>query len=210
MKLLLTSHGWEYNPKIAKKFLRLIGKKPAEIKIFLVTTSKKKDKDWKWVRQHVKIITALGILDKNIQVFSLDRKIKKNELVDIDVVYVCGGNTFLYLHGIRKTGLDKAIVKFVKDDGLYYGISAGSIVAGPDIAFIAPLDDPSLVRSLSTVKLMHMKGLCLTNIAIAPHYNKKEYINIIDGFQAKSKFPIMPLTDMQALEIVGRKKKIIE
>ena len=101
-------------------------------------------------------------------------------------------------------------VKFVKDDGLYYGISAGSIVAGPNIAFIAPLDDPSLVRSLSTIKLTHIKGLGLTNIAIAPHYNKKEYISIIDGFQAKSKFPIMPLTDTQALEIIGRKKKIIE
>ena len=45
MKLLLTSHGWEYNPKIAKEFLRLVKKKPAEIKVFLVTTSKKKDKD---------------------------------------------------------------------------------------------------------------------------------------------------------------------
>jgi hypothetical protein len=55
-----------------------------------------------------------------------------------------------------------------------------------------------------------MKGLHLTNVAIAPHYNKKEYISIIDGFQAKSKFPIVPLTDMQALEIIGRKKKIIE
>ena len=105
--------------------------------------------------------------------------------------------------------MDRAIIKFAKSGGLYYGISAGSIVA-PDIAFIAPLDNPSLVRSLSTVKLTHVKGLGLTNIAIAPHYNKKEYISIIDGFQAKSKFLIMPLTDTQALEIVGRKKKIIE
>ena len=210
MKLLLTSCGWEYNPKIAKEFLRLARKDPAEIKIFLVTTAAKKDKDWKWVQRQIKTITALGILKENIQIFSLDRKIKKNELADIDVVYVCGGNTFLYLYGIRRTGMDKAITKFAKSGGLYYGISAGSIVAGPDIAFIAPLDNPSLVRSLSTVKLTHVKGLGLTNIAIAPHYNKKEYISIIDGFQAKSKFPIMPLTDMQALEVVGRKKKIIE
>lgn len=210
MKLLLTSCGWEYNPKIAKNFLRLAKKKPAEIKIFLVTTAGKKDKDWRWVLRQIRIITALGILKENIRVFSLDRKIKKSELADIAVVYICGGNTFLYLDGIRKTGLNKAITKFVKSGGLYYGISAGSIVAGPDIAFIAPLDDPSLIRSLSIVKLTHLKGLCLTNIAIAPHYNKKEYISIIDGFQAKSKFPIMPLTDTQALEIVGRKKKIIE
>jgi len=210
MKLLLTSCGWEYNPKIAKEFLRVAGKKPAEIKVFLVTTSRKKDKDWKWVLRQIKIITALGILKENIQIFSLDRKIKKNELADVDVVYVCGGNTFLYLYGIRNTGLDKEITRFATSGGLYYGISAGSIVAGPDIAFIAPLDDPSLVRSLSTVKLTHMKGLRLTNIAIAPHYNKKEYISIIDGFQAKSKFPIVPLTDTQALEIIGRKKKIVE
>lgn len=84
------------------------------------------------------------------------------------------------------------------------------MLAGPDIAFIAPLDDPSLVRALATVKLTHVKGLGLTDVAIAPHYNKKEYISTIDGFQAKSKFPIVPLTDTQALEIVGRKRKIIE
>jgi dipeptidase E len=210
MKLLLTSCGWEYNKNIAREFLRLAGKKPTDIKIFLVTTARKKDRDWKWVGRQIKMITAIGILKENIRVFSLDRKIKKNELADADVIYVCGGNTFLYLDGIRKTGLDKEITRAVKRGYLYYGISAGSIVAGPDIAFIAPLDDPSVVRSLSTIKLTHVKGLDLTNVAVAPHYNKKEYISIIDGFQAKSKFPIMPLTDKQALEIVGRKKKIIE
>jgi len=209
MKLLLTSCGWEYNPKIGKEFLRLIGKEPAEVKIFLVTTADKKDEDWKWVLRQVRMITKLGIKEKNIKIFSLDRKAVKNELADIDVVYVCGGNTFLYLHGIRKTGLDKAISKFVKKGGLYYGISAGSILAGPDIAFIAPLDDPGVVRALSTVKVTHTKGLGLTDIAIAPHYNNKEYISVIDRFQEKSKFPIMPLTDTQALKIVGRKKKII-
>jgi hypothetical protein len=56
MKLLLTSCGWEYNPKIAKDFLRLAGKKPADIKIFLVTTAREKDKDWDWVRQQIKMI----------------------------------------------------------------------------------------------------------------------------------------------------------
>ena len=210
MKLLLTSCGWEYNPKIAKAFLRLAGKKPAELKIFLVTTAGKKDKDWKWVRQQVKIITKLGIPENNIKIFSLDRKTKKNELADIDVVYVCGGNTFLYLNSVKKTGLDKAIIKFAQKGGLYYGISAGSILAGPDIAFIAPLDDPSIVRTLSLIKISHTKGLGLINVGIAPHYNNQEYVGVINGFQSRSKFPIVPLTDTQALEIVGRKKKIIE
>ncbi len=210
MKFLLTSCGWEYNPKIAKEFLRLIGKKPAEVKIFLVTTAGMKDKDWKWVKRQVKMIAKIGVAEKNITIFSLDRKIRKDELAGIDAVYVCGGNTFLYLHGMRKTGLDKEIIKFVKKDGVYYGISAGSILAGPDIAFIAPLDDPSVVRALPTVKVVHTKGLGLTDIAIAPHYNNKEYISVIDGFRAKSKFSIMPLTDTQALEIVGRRKRIIK
>ncbi len=210
MKLLLTSCGWEYNPKIAKEFLRLISKKPAQIKIFLVTTADKKNKDWKWVKRQVRMIARIGIAEKNIEIFSLDRKIRKDELAYIDAVYVCGGNTFLYLHGIRKTGLDKVIAKFTKKGGLYYGISAGSILAGPDIAFITPLDDPSVVRALPTVKVIHTKGLCLTNVGVAPHYNNKEYVGVINESRAKSKFPIVPLTDTQALAIVGRKKKIIE
>lgn len=33
MKLLLTSAGWEKNPAIGREFLKLVNKKPSEIRI---------------------------------------------------------------------------------------------------------------------------------------------------------------------------------
>ncbi|MBU4351209.1 hypothetical protein L6250_01620 [Candidatus Parcubacteria bacterium] len=49
-KLLLTSAAYEKNPQIGKELLKLVGKKPSKIKIFVVSTAKEKDKDWKWVK----------------------------------------------------------------------------------------------------------------------------------------------------------------
>ncbi len=203
MKLLLTSHGWKYNPKIAKEFLRLAAKEPSEIRIFLVTTADKKSKDWKWVRQEMKMITGIGIAKENISIFSLNRKIKKNELADRDIVYVCGGNTFLYLYGVRKTELDREIIKFAKKGGLYYGVSAGSVLAGPNIAVAKPFDDSRAVN------LKNDRGLRLTDVVIGPHY-EGEAVKILDAFKLRSKYPTVLLTDEQALEIVGRKKKLIK
>jgi dipeptidase E len=63
----------------------------------------------------------------------LDRKIKKDDLKNKDVIFVFGRNTFDYLNRIRKTGLDKAIKSFVKKGGIYLGLSAGSYVICPTI-----------------------------------------------------------------------------
>jgi len=54
MKLLLSSAGWEYNLKIGKEFLKLTDKEPSEIKVFLVTTATKKDREWGYVEFTVK------------------------------------------------------------------------------------------------------------------------------------------------------------
>lgn len=202
MKLLLSSRGWEQNQKIAKKFLRLIGK-PAEAKIFLITTARKKDRDWKWVRIHIDMLKDIGISKKNISIFSLDRKIEKDELITMDAVYVCGGNTFLYLSGIKKTGLDKEIKKFMKNGGVYYGISAGSVIAGPDISFVSALGDTN------DIKLKNKKGLELTKLSIAPHYDNKKHKKVINGLIKKMGSSIVPLTDRQAVEVINEKTTII-
>jgi dipeptidase E len=202
MKLLLTSHGWKYNPRIAKEFLRLTAKEPSEIMIFLVTTADKKSKDWKWVGQEIKMITDIGITKKNISIFSLNRKIKRNELADRDIVYVCGGNTFLYLYGVRKTGLDKEIIRFTEKGGFYYGVSAGSVLAGPNIAIAKPFDDRRAVN------LKNYRGLHLTDVVIGPHYEGGA-VKILDAFKLRSQHPTVLLTNEQALEIVGRKKRLI-
>ena len=58
------------------------------------------------------------------------------------IVYVGGGNTFYLLEHMNKCGFSALIQEHFNRGGIYVGSSAGSIVASPDIGFIAPMDDP--------------------------------------------------------------------
>lgn len=203
MKLLLTSAAYSKNKKIGEEFLKLVNKNPSIIKIFLVTTVTKKDKDWKWVKITISQLKKIGIKPLNVFIFSLDRKIKKRDLRNIDVIYVCGGNTFVYLDRIKKTGLDKEIKKFVKNKGVYFGVSAGSYVICPTIeaATWKPAD-----RNI--IGLKNLKGLNLVPFLITAHFEEK-YRKIIEKNVNKTKYPVIALNDKQAVLVKGKEIKII-
>lgn len=206
MRLLLTSTGWEKNSKIRKEFLNLTEKNPSEIVVFLVTTATKKNKDWKFVKIHIKALQEIGINEENIKVFSLDSKVSPSDLKGVNIIYVCGGNTFHYLDSIRRTGLDKEIKKLVKKGMGYFGISAGSIVAGPKIG-IAEVGI-TIPGDKNDVKLENLTGLELTDTIIYPHYLKKEE-EAIRSFEKENKCKVLRINDSHALLVRGGAKRII-
>jgi len=203
MKLLLTSVGWRKNPQIGKEFLKLVGKKPSEIKIFVVVTPIKYLKRNKHILRQLKKLRGVGMLEKNITFFKLDRKAKKEDLKNIDVIYVFGGNTFEYLYRIKKTGLDKLIKSFVRKGGVYAGISAGSYVACPTI-------EAATWKHADTnfVGLKNLKGLNLVPFLITVHFEEK-WRPIIERSAANTKYEVITLNDKQAVLVKGRSRKII-
>lgn len=203
MKLLLTSAGYEENLEIGKEFLKLVSKEPSEIKVFLVSTAERGDEDWKWVKLTIKELKRIGIDPKNVSVFSLNRKVERRDLENIDVIYVCGGNTFIYLDRIRKTGLDKKIKEFVRKGGVYFGVSAGSYVTCPtiDMATWKHADR-------NTIGLKDLKALSLVPFLITAHFEKK-YRPIIEKAASQTKYPIIALTDRQAVLVKRKSVKII-
>ncbi|PIZ55936.1 hypothetical protein COY23_03880 [bacterium (Candidatus Torokbacteria) CG_4_10_14_0_2_um_filter_35_8] len=206
MKLLLTSAGWEENLKIREEFLKLTNKEPSKIVVLLITTATKKDKDWKHVKIRIKELGSIGINEKNIKIFSLNKKLKPSNLKCVDIIYVCGGNAFHYLDRMRKTGVDKEIKKLVKKGRGYFGVSAGSIVAGPriNIASVGMV----ISGDKNDIKLKNLTGLRLTNIIIYPHYSKEE--ETIKEFEKENRCKVLRLTDKQALLIRGKIKRIIK
>ncbi len=203
MKLLLTSAGWWKNPSIGKEFVKLVGKKPSDIRILLVITPVKYLKRNKYILRQFRQFKGVHILKENITFFQFDRKIKNSELKAFDAVFVFGGNTFEYLNGIRKTGLDKAIKHFVKKGGVYLGLSAGSYVACPTIeaATWKHADRDNL-------GLKNLRGLNLVPFLITAHFNRECRDAVIEGTK-KTKYPVIALTDKQAVLINGKTTKII-
>lgn len=203
MKLLLTSVGWWKEIKIGEEFLRLVGKEPSEIKIFLVFTPLKNFRSNKYILRILRQFKKIVILEKNIKFFQLNKKIKKDDLKDIDVIFVMGGNTFDYLIGIRKSGLNKRIKDFVRRGGVYVGLSAGSYVVCPTIEAATWKHADS-----NKIGLKNLKGLNLVPFLITAHFEEK-YKKTIKEVAKDTKYPIIALTDRQAVLIKDKQVKII-
>lgn len=199
-KLLLTSAGFK-NPKVGEEFLKLINEPASEIKIIFVPTASITKEELFYVEKSKKELLNIGIDKQNIKILDLDHTISYNEVSAFDVIYVCGGNTFYLLDRIRKTGFDNVIKQFLADGKIYIGVSAGSILLGPNIE-IASLGD----KDKCGVK--DFTGLNLINMAICPHFDKKEY-QAVEEFKKKVDYSIIPLTDNQALLILDNEVKII-
>lgn len=203
MKLLLTSAGWLKNPEIGKEFIKLVNKKPSKIRIFLVITPIKYLERNKYILRQFRQFKGISIPKENITFFQLDRKIKKDDLKNIDVIFVFGGNTFDYLYLIKKTALDKAIKDFVKRGGVYLGLSAGSYVVCPTIEAAAWKHAD---RNLAGLK--NLQGLNLVPFLLTAHFKEKWRL-IIKTAAQKTKYEVIALTDRQAILVKGNRRVII-
>ena len=203
MKILLTSIGFEGGKEIEKAFLKLINKEPSIIKLFLVNTAIRNSDDWQWVEKTIRELNKIGIKTDNITVFSLDREINNNELDNIDVVYVCGGNTFAYLDGIKRTGLNQLIKRFIERNGVYVGASAGSIIISRTIELASwePADE----------NLINLKDLTSLNIIpffIFPHFEESNRSYIKEN-KANINSAIIAINNNQAVLVSDNKIEII-
>ena len=203
MKLLLTSAGWWKNPKIGKELVKLVGKKPAEIKVFLVITPTKYLKRNKYIVRQFKQFKGIHIPERNITFFPLNRKVTNADLKGIDVIFVFGGDTFEYLDGLRKTGLGKEIKKFVRKGGVYLGLSAGSYVVCPTI-IAASWNHPD--RNAPGLK--NLTGLDLVPFLVIAHFEEK-YLKITEEEARSVKYRVIALTDKQAVLVNDKETRII-
>jgi len=109
---------------------------------------------------------------------------------------------------MRETGLDKLIKRFVKNDVVYVGLSVGSYLACPTIeaATWKPGDK-------NFVGLKNLKSLNFVPFLITAHFDQK-YHSLVKEEASKSKYPVIALTDEQAVvvknggwKLIGRGRK---
>lgn len=193
MTLYLTSTGLE-NEYVAERFKNILLKKDINLTSFLVISVQDNDSDAFYLQKTKDELNKIGAVD--IEVFALGDK-PFTPTKEYDVIYVCGGNTFVYLDRIKKTGLDKFIVDSVRHDrSIYIGVSAGSIVAGPDISIASWGSE----GDSNNIGLKDLSGLGLMNIVVSPHY-RDELKSELDEFRNICGYQVYELTDDQALRL---------
>ncbi len=200
MKLLLTSAGWSTDA-IKQVFLSLLPKPPQECSILLIACVQSLEEQH-WIDAEKEELHSMEI--EKISIYNLLEKTSPTE-ISMDVLCVCGGNTFVYLDRLRKTGMDQIIKQAItSDQSVYIGISAGSIIAGPDIEIAGW----GSLGDLNEIGLQDLQGFDFTNTAIFPHYTSEQDQEVKE-FQTHVSYPIVTLTDDQALLITDKKQTLI-
>ena len=131
----------------------------------------------------------IGTIPENIFTYDLDSTMTIEKAMDYDCIYISGGDTKYLLRRMKETGFDSIIKKFVYANKVYVGISAGSMIAKPNLS-----------NSYDNEYI----GLCLVNAYLGVHYEP--------GTPPIMTFPLehIPLTDNQALAVSWSGYELVE
>lgn len=206
--MILSSNG--FTAIIEKAFLQLLKKPPQENSVAFITTAAFGEEDgpeWNtptWLEIYRNQLRSLGI----VTIEDIDLKDKKEEelqklLETKDIVFVNGGNTFYLMYWVKKSGFDNVLSSFLKREGIYFGVSAGSIITNPTIetAGWEPADK-------NNVELEDLRGLGLVNFLIHPHFVPEEKGKLEEEIKDID-YPVVALTNEQAILVNDNKIQII-
>jgi len=189
MRLLLTSSGLA-NEKIKQFFVSQFDR--VDNKTAALVTCTRTEEEQAYVDVSKKELADLGI---KVEEINISRDDIFEEYPECDIYYVCGGNTFHILDRLRTTGVEKILIEAVKRNKFYVGVSAGSVLAGPDIEVAGIGKD----GDINDIGLHNYGSLHLVPFIIFPHYKEGNKKEAIDFKKYRFQEPIIALTDSQAL-----------
>ena len=143
----------------------------------------------------------MGFQSKNIVVYDLSKD-NPPSISDVDVLMIFGGNHFHYMKRIRETGLEQDIRDFIESDGVYIGISGGSVMMSPDM-------DDGLSLTKNDIGLKDMSGFGYVDFYIISHWDWREGLEKMLTYSWQSGKRIIPLTDRQGILVLDNVFKII-
>lgn len=130
--IILTSTGLE-NPVIEKELLNILNKKAADSSALWIPTAANSEEAKAVLPKCMNDLLRAGFCRENICTYDLDYIMAYEDLRKFDVVYVCGGDSAYLLKQMIKVCFVDSIAKYVREDGIYIGVSAGSIVCSQNL-----------------------------------------------------------------------------
>lgn len=198
-RLLLTSTG--LTPEnVSLKIKRLISN-PENISVAIVTTAAEGKSENKYSQLAKKQFEELGFV--TIDFVDLETEPKK-DLSSYGVIYVCGGNTFKLLKFAREANFKTTIESLLERDGIYIGVSAGSIIVGPSIAIAGEVEPDE-----NEVGLEDLTGFGISDLIILPHYSPGIEEEVA-AFENKYSVKVERLSNSQAILIENGEKILVK
>ncbi|MDP4090103.1 MAG: Type 1 glutamine amidotransferase-like domain-containing protein [Bacillota bacterium] len=193
-KVLLTSAGFEHmdgsqKTNVVSRFLEILDKPADTAKVLFIPTAAISDEAKEMAVKCKEELIRIGILPENMSIHDIDGSLNLENAMKHDVIYFTGGDTEYLMEKIKAAKFDSIIKKMVYSNKVYVGVSAGSLIAAPNIG--CPTD-------------IKTAGLALVHAYLSVHQPEGTPPNV------DSPLPHIPLTDSQALAVSWSGYGIIE
>ena len=200
MKLILSSLDF-HNEKSRQAIVDNIDKPLEESKLLFIPNEKADDQRI-YSNKYYNRLKKLGFSKENIYVFD-DKKASNFVNLDIDLIYVGGGNTFATIKKLRDCGFDKELIRYIKSGVTYVGGSCGAHIVGQNIEHLTPFDE-------NYVKLTDFRGLGLVDGIFIVHYDAEEYgpelrREVYQRLVNENKYKVYKLTNEDTLVVEDNK-----
>ena len=190
MKLILSSCDFG-NPTSARFIIDHLCKPISECKVLYFPNEKVTTEKIKSGKYEARV-AEFGFQKKNIHVANYFDPTPFLNL-DIDVLYISGGNTFGTMKLIRDSGFDQAIMDYVHRGVIYIGGSAGAHIATADLSHVAKYDQ-------ETFGLTDFSGLGLYQGILVCHYTEDRKSDF-DALSSLGKYHVIALSDEQSIVV---------
>lgn len=148
---------------IDKEIVRLSGKANPNF-LFIGLASNYSDSYYNKIKN---IYKALGCTTGKISNKTLTHmEVVEKKILDADIIYIGGGDTYKLMNDVRKNGIDKMLDKALKRGCVMSGISAGGIIWCKN-----GLSDYKILSGESD-KFHLIDGLGYLDFTFVPHYSK--------------------------------------
>ena len=198
MKLILSSCDFR-NEKSKKTIIDNLSKPIDQCKLLFIPNEKATHEAIHSEKYFLRM-QEFGFTKDNIAVFDYYNEQQFINL-DLDIIYISGGNTFATLKRIKDCGFDKEIIRYVRSGVLYIGGSAGAHIATQSVAHIAAFDPiPD--------GMTDFKGLGLFDGIIFCHYTE-EHKALYDKLKSEGKYKVFALRDEDSLVVASTNDDVI-
>lgn len=133
-----------------------------------------------------------GFTRENVYIFDYDNAEAFYGL-DIDILYISGGNTFATINRLRMCNFESEIIRYVKSGVIYIGGSAGAHIASQNIEHVAEFDPiPD--------GMTDFHGLGLFDGILICHYTEDRNA-LYEKLKAEGKYKVFALSNDDSLVI---------
>ena len=202
MKLVLYSGGYRSdNTAIDQELLKLISKKTPKI-TYIPSSSYDYEEDYIDFCNQYKKFKINQIIN-----FPIDNPVDmvmEKYAFESDVIHLSGGNTFYFLHHLRKRGYLRKLKDYIRNGGVITGLSAGGILMTPNINTAS---FPEFDRDDNALDIKNLNSLNIVNFEFFPHYiNSKRYDNALRDYSKTNNRPIYACSDGAGIIVNGLMK----